>query len=320
MEHIIASKTVDAMTATNIRDPNDDTKTIGVSFTQGSETQCHDVVTNTGGHTYSLKTDLYCNEEVTDAPNVRYAIQSTENTCVFKVEMEHADGCPVINFDADVYLGWLADNEWCVGIIYLVIGFILMFFGLQWFPYVTASLIAVFVMGFSYQLGMSLGWTVSTGGLIGVLIAGIILGVAAGCLVRRNVWAMIGLLGLVSGFFGGALIFALISAASGWNAVWGMWTISVAFALIGMFVACMFGKPLVLIFTSFVGSYLFTRAWTLFFPGHWPSEADIMEGDIETDAIFWVFLSVFIFLFAASVTVQSKRAESHPDLDSYSKN
>merc|ERR1712037_383803 len=100
----------------------------------------------------------------------------------------------------------------------------------------------------------------------------------------------------------------------------GMWTISVAFALIGMFVACMFGKPLVLIFTSFVGSYLFSRAWTLFFPGHWPSEADIMEGDIETDAIFWVFLSVFIFLFAASVTVQSKRAESHPDLDSYSKN
>jgi len=319
VDHIIASKKVATMSATNIRDPNDDTKTIGVSFMQDSETQCHNVISNTSGHTFSLQTDLYCNADLTGAATVRSAKQSTENTCIFMVEMEHASGCPIIKFDTDVYMGWLADNGWCTGIIYLVVGFILMFFGLQWFPYITASLIAVFIIGVSYQLGMSLGWTVTVGGLIGVLIAGLVLGIVAGCLVRRNVWAMIGLLGLVSGFFGGELIFALISAASGWDAAWGMWTISGTFALIGMIVACMFGKPIVLISTSFVGSYLFTLAWTLFFPGHWPTAADIMEGDTHVDAIFWVFLSVFIFLFAVSTTVQSKRAECHPDLESYSK-
>ena len=68
--------------------------------------------------------------------------------------------------------------------------------------------------------------------------------------------------------------------------------------------------------TSFVGAYLFTRAWTLFYPGHWPSEAQILSNpeSIEIDAFFWAFLGLFIVSFIASIFIQKKRAE-HIDMD-----
>ena len=74
--------------------------------------------------------------------------------------------------------------------------------------------------------------------------------------------------------------------------------------------------------TSFVGSYLFMRSWTLFFPGYYPSEAEIIEADFEITnvGIFWTFIGVFVISFIVSVIFQTKRKEhTHADLDSYQK-
>ena len=240
-----------------------------------------------------------------------------KNGCEFVVTIESDAGCPV--YDLSEYYSWLTDNEWCIGIIYLILGPLLAFFGLQWFPYVTASLVAVFVITVISGLGLAFGWMNSTGGLIAVLAVALILGILAGCLIRRKIWCMIALLGLIGGFFSGALIFALIASASGWDAAWGWWVISILMAIIGALVAYWLGKPVVLITTSFVGSYLFMRAWTMFFPGHWPSEATIMNdaGSIEVDSIFWVFLGLFVVGFITSWCVQAKRAKVDADLDAY---
>lgn len=209
-----------------------------------------------------------------------------------------------------------------IGIIYIIAGPIIALFGLQWFPYVTASLVAIFVMGITTSLCLAFGWMDSTVGTIVVLSVAVVLGVVAGILIRRNIWIMVGLLGLVGGFFAGSLTFALISSFSGWSAVWGFWVISSVVAAIGCVLSCYFGKGIVLLSTSFVGSYLFMRSWTLFFPGYYPSEAEIIDGDFEISSvgIFWTFIGVFVISFIVSVIFQTKRKEhTHADLDSYQK-
>jgi len=59
----------------------------------------------------------------------------------------HQEGCADIQLDLVETMGWLEDHSWVAGIILLAIGFVLMVFGKRWFPYVVASLIALFTMG-----------------------------------------------------------------------------------------------------------------------------------------------------------------------------
>ena len=166
----------------------------------------------------------------------------------------------MVNIDLEKYMGWLSENGWAIGIIYLIAGPPIALFGLKWFPYVTASLIAIFVIGLCISLSMAFGWMASTVGTVVTFVVALILGILAGCIVRRNVWIMVGLLGLVAGWFSGTFVNAFIVAVSGWEAVWGFWVISGLMAAIGCVAACYLGTTVVLLSTSMVGSYLFMRA------------------------------------------------------------
>jgi len=231
--------------------------------------------------------------------------------------MKADEGCPTVNIDVDSYVGWLEDNEWVIGIIYVVVGPPIALFGTQLFPYVAATIICIFTLAIFVSMALAFGWMNTVGGSIGCLAAGLVLGVIAAVLMKRHVWLLVALLGGVGGFFGGALIFSIIAAASGWTAVWGWWVICCSMAVIGVVLGYKLGAPIVLLTTSFVGSYLFMRAWTLFFPGHYPSESEIMNNpeDLDVDAIFWVFVGVLAACFLGSVCYQTKRGQVHEDLD-----
>jgi hypothetical protein len=300
--------------AENIRD--DDEKITGITFTQSSETEC----AGDSEINYSMTTKLNCDEDVTaEGGAIVKSLVISENGCEYTVELSHAAGCPTFKLDIDAYMGWLSENQWVIGVIYLVFGPVIALFGLQWFPYVTASLVAIFVIGITASLSLAFGWMATTTGTIITCVVALILGVLAGILIRRNIWIMIGLLGLVAGFFSGSLVYALIFSLSGWSSVWGFWLISVLTAAVGCVASCYLGKAIVLLSTSLVGAYLFMRSWTLFFPGNYPSEAELMSEDFELDttAIFWVFIGVFILSFITSVIFQKKRDISHEDLDEY---
>lgn len=121
-------------------------------------------------------------------------------------------------------VGWLYENEWVIGVIYIVAGPLIAIFGAMWFPYIVASLVALFVIVVICMLGLSFGWMESIGASIAIVLVALVLGILAGCLVRRHIKWMLGLLGLIAGFFGGTLLYALISGmAGGWNAVWAFW-------------------------------------------------------------------------------------------------
>ena len=283
-----------------------------MTVTQNSDTICKAGRTADDDINYSLKSNIICDNLVT-AKGAAEIVSLTYSDCVYEVTLKHNAGCPTLGLDTDQISAWFEQNEWCLGIIYLITGPLIALFGVAWFPYAMATLVAVFVMGAIIAVCLALGWMATTTGTVITLLVAPIVGLITGIIIRRNVWLMIGLLGLVAGFFSGALVFALISTASGWNAVWGYWVISILMAGLGCLAACYFGKTVVLLATSLVGSYLFMRSWTLFFPGHWPSEAELMDEDnvLDVDAFFWLFVGIFASTFAFSALFQCMRGKSH---------
>ena len=93
-ELVIATQHIVPGSAENIRDANDATKTIGVSFSQGSDTECKDV----SSKKYSMKTNIICHEDGTGTPTVEV---STVDKCEFVVDMKNKAGCPTVNTDSD---------------------------------------------------------------------------------------------------------------------------------------------------------------------------------------------------------------------------
>lgn len=266
-----------------------------------------------------MRTNLYCDESITDAgAAVIEAVSVNATTCEYSVNLKHNAGCPTANIDLEQAQAWISENQWVIGIVYVIAGPLIALFGLKWFPYVTAAIAALFTMAIVTSFSLALGWMSSTVGIVIVSIVALILGVLVGVLIRRNIFVMIGLLGTAAGFFCGSLLFALIAGLTDWSAVWGFWTISAAVAAIGCLLACYLGKPVVLLSTSLVGSYMFMRAWTLFFPGHYPSEQELVSdySDISYDWQFWVFIATFVVSFIGSACYQKQAGEEHDDLDS----
>ena len=217
-------------------------------------------------------------------------------------------------------MGWLYDNTWAIGIIYVVFGPLIAFFGGKWFPYITSTLVGLFTVTILCQVSLNAGWMVTMGGSIATIVVAVLLGVVAALIVVRMTWLMLCLLGMVAGFFGGSFLFALISGMTGgmWNEVWGYWVLAVGCAVVGGVLALFLGLPLVMTCTSLVGSYLFMRSWTLFFPGSYPSEEALIASKgqeaLEMDGLFWMYVGIFVVTFMVSLTFQCKYAEHHKSL------
>ena len=144
-------------------------------------------------------------------------------------------------------MGWLYDNTWAIGIIYLIFGPIVAFFGGKWFPYITATLVGLFTVSFLCSISLNAGWMATTGGATASIIVAIVIAVFIGWIVKKHFNVMLALLGLVGGFFAGSFLFALVSGMTGgsFNAVWGYWFLACASAVIGLVLAFYFGMPLV---------------------------------------------------------------------------
>ena len=81
-------------------------------------------------------------------------------------------------------VGWLYENTWAIGIIYLIFGPIIAFFGGKWYPIIVATLAGLFTCSFLCSIALSSGWMATRGGATGAIIAAIVLGIIAGYLVR----------------------------------------------------------------------------------------------------------------------------------------
>jgi len=208
---------------------------------------------------------------------------------------------------------------WLLGLIYLIVGFVIALWGVNLFPFIGASMVAIFTITVTCSLTEAFGWMDTTWGCTLCFILALTLGIVFGCVIRRNIWLLIALTGLIGGFFSGALIDSAIVASTEWNPVWFYWFISCLMGAIGCLLSCYFGKALVMVATSGIGSYLFMRSWTLFYPGHYPSEADLWDENntYEYDNIFWVFVAVFVVCWPLSMLYQYNFTKQHAELEEY---
>lgn len=196
-----------------------------------------------------------------------------------------------------------------LGIAYFIAGAYVALYGVAKFHRISSSLIS-FTVGivmttFSYRKG----WMDNTGGTVGTLLASCLSGyLLFRYLMRRcSTWNLVKLFGVSAGFFAGALVFAFVDCISGFEEIWGFWALSCAFAVVGLVCASYLARTFVLTSTAMVGSYLFMRSWTLFIPGHFPTESDIMDGGhIDKDDTFWAFITLFVAGFIFSIIFQRR--------------
>jgi len=168
------------------------------------------------------------------------------------------------------------DYPWLFGIIMIVGGPICAFFGRRFFPWVISGIVAVTLLLGTLIVCSVLGFMETTIGLGVSIGVAAILAVISVWLVFKTVWIAVGILGLIGGFFLGSLIYSMFLVAIGGGALWMMISFSFLCSIFSGWLSFKYSKPVVLFFTSTVGSYAFMRGCSYFFGGY-PSEAVIFH-------------------------------------------
>ena len=189
------------------------------------------------------------------------------------VTVKHAAGCHT--FTADPIIRWLSDNPWVLAIFLLIVGPIVAIFGKRWFPYVIATISSLLVVSIIVFGGALHGFADTTTSLIILLVVALLAGILTGVVIRRAIWIGVGLTGIVAGFALGSFIYGCILATTGWKSYWGALAICISLAIVGGILTFTLGKQIIILFTSLIGSYLFTRGITLIADEGYPSEAEI---------------------------------------------
>ena len=209
-------------------------------------------------------------------------------------------------------------NPWVLGIILVIVGPLIATQGLKFFPFVVMGVTG---LGSFYILMAILGEIGLTGTTIGMwicIIGSLAVAILAALFIRKRLWIAIGALGAFGGFLGGVLLFDIIAASSGWGPEYAFWILAILFAILGWFLAIKHGILLVNLCTSFIGSFCFVRGLSCFFwTEHWPTEEDIINGNIEKSGWeFYVFLVILVVCTIAAFQYQ-KRQAPHAELSAY---
>ena len=200
----------------------------------------------------------------------------------------------------------------------LILGPLIALFGKKWFPHVAGITSALFVMDACAHFAGWMGWLTTSWSPYVVLAVAIFLGLLVGNIVARTIWFAVGLLGIVAGFSLGTIIFAIIAATTGYANNWELVGLCTVTAIIGGVVTFKWGKEIVILGTSLVGSYIFMRGWTFIYDGY-PHESEIWSNIEHNEELglsnhFWTFMVIWLVSFVVSATVQFKAMDEHDDL------
>lgn len=199
----------------------------GLQFTQDSDTPC-------GTSTFSITHKIFCDEALTTAP--QWTV-TQDSECSYLVTTSHSAGCPVIETDIETYKNFFKENQWLLGVIYLVAGPLIGLLGAEMFPWIMAILITLGISLFLGAICLAFGFMETTLGFAISTIVVLGIGVLIGVLVFRKKHVLFGALGTLTGFYAGTFIDALVIQA-GYESAWTYWFISVTLAVIGFVVAC----------------------------------------------------------------------------------
>ena len=187
----------------------------------------------------------------------------------------------------------------------MLIGPIVALAGKRCFPHVSGIIGGLILVPVSIILCSSQGWIDTEKGFWIVLSITILAAIIVGVLLRKFFWIGIGLVGVASGWTIGFTIYGALLVLTGWNSRWGVWTLQIVCAVAGGVLAFKYGKQIIIVSTSLIGSYLFARGLTLVFDENYPSEIDVIEAlskdeEVTIDWHFWLYFAVWIIGFIGS--------------------
>lgn len=213
--------------------------------------------------------------------------------------MSHSTGC--VSYTVLGITKFLNENVWASGTILLVAGLVIGMAGRKLFPHVIGSFAGLMAMMGVLIAGSIFGWLASTAGLIIMIILAIAAAGAVGWFIRQSIWIMVSFLGVFAGFFLGVFLTSTVIGMTGWESMTFLIVVCGITTISGAYASWKHGEWLVLLSTSFVGSYFFMRGWTFYF-GHYPNEMTVYSGiasgvDVSEEYLewqFWVYYLVFI--------------------------
>lgn len=180
-------------------------------------------------------------------------------------------------------------------------------YGKRHFTTVTVATLAFFVGAFVFTTGMQTGYDSTTAGIWYLSFLTAVIMILSSILARQQEVYIVYCLSGMAGYYAGQLLFSILAVLFDWNELWVYYTFCLGgAALVGLFTLKLKDKP-VLLYTSFVGSYIFTMAWTIFFKNTWPTSEAVSLGEVgNVTAFFWVLVGVLGLSFVASLYIQSK--------------
>jgi len=232
------------------------------------------------------------------------------------VTVSHADGC--YEYTASSMVRWLDENPLVLGIFLLIIGPMVAMTGKRLFPYISAFIggfaLVASVMLFSGAMGWLSEWWI----VFLVLALAIALGALFGVFIKRNMWFAVGTVGVVGGLFLGAALYSLLLNWFGWESYWGFWSITIAVAVIGGILSCKFNSMIVILATSFFGSYIFVTGLNYIFGGSPGLVTMVAKLENDEPVVFtgatYIYLVVLVCLFTFTAVWQSYKEEEHEEL------
>lgn len=193
------------------------------------------------------------------------------------VSFSHASGCPVANVNGLV--SYLTENPWIVGIILIVAGFIMNWWGSKFLPMVVAifsgAVTFLIVLLLSSIMGL-LDYIDPTqdGGNVGLVVLAFILATIFGGLVGVLMWKffLIGFcfMGFFAGYTLGGLLYALVFI-SFLQSTYFLAFLTFGLGFVGAFLCFKFRNHLAILTTALLGAYAFVRGISMFV-GDYPNE------------------------------------------------
>ena len=212
----------------------------------------------------------------------------------------------------------MSNQPLVLGIFAIIIGAITGTLGKRWFPYIAATYASLSVIEFVVFTSAAAGWWTAPVGITLTLIIAVIAAIPVGMIIRKNIWPAVGLIGILYGAALGFYLFCCLVVIGHWQSFIGMVTLTAVGAVVGGVLSCKYGPELVLIGTSFLGSYIFMRGWT-YILGGFQSEAEIVNKIanhevLEIPVSFWWYMLVFLGVFLFSIQWQYIKEEDSEEL------
>ena len=227
-----------------------------------------------------MRYEVTCDPTLTGKPDLGIAnLDLLEDPCSPKLTFAHATGCPA--FEATSIVRFLSENPWALGVILMIFGSIVTFFGGKFFHFILPTIAGgmVFLMLLLFASIMNLlvaldkGKESSPGEITMAVMSFVVsatIAIFVGWFIKRIQRTGIAIVGSVAGFFLGFLLYTFVFVQWIQHVALLVSLCAIGAITLGS-LAWKFDRHLIIYLTAFIGAYSFIRGISMF-AGHYPNE------------------------------------------------